>query len=128
MPRTVEPVASNHLVAAAVRSLRLRAGLSQRQLALRMGVARTYVSKIENSYSERGGNLRTLERLAGALGARVCDLLTTVHTAEDDIRELSQDEFISEMIPYMTRLNMAQWVSVLSQVRDLATRRQGKAA
>src|SRR5580704_15733101 len=35
-------------VAKAIRSLRQRSGLSQRQLALRMGVPRTYVSKIEN--------------------------------------------------------------------------------
>src|SRR5438067_12256076 len=32
-------------IAAAIRSLRLRTGLSQRQLALRMHVPRTYVSK-----------------------------------------------------------------------------------
>src|SRR3954471_6126915 len=34
-------------IAMAIRSLRLRSGLSQRQLALRMQVPRTYVSKIE---------------------------------------------------------------------------------
>src|ERR1700704_2319026 len=35
-------------LATSIRSLRLRNGLSQRQLALRMSVPRTYVSKIEN--------------------------------------------------------------------------------
>src|SRR3954465_7627783 len=35
-------------LAASIRSLRLRNGLSQRQLATRMAVPRTYVSKIEN--------------------------------------------------------------------------------
>ena len=35
-------------LATSIRSLRLRNGLSQRQLAGRMGVPRTYVSKIEN--------------------------------------------------------------------------------
>src|SRR5947209_5515019 len=35
-------------VALAIRTLRHRCGLSQRQLALRMSVPRTYVSKIEN--------------------------------------------------------------------------------
>src|SRR5712692_9945025 len=35
-------------LAASIRSLRLRNGLSQRQLATRMSVPRTYVSKIEN--------------------------------------------------------------------------------
>ncbi len=57
--------------------------------------------------------------LAGALRVRVCDLLTTGRTTEDDIRELSQDEFISELMPYMRRLNGMQWTSVLNQVREL---------
>ncbi|PYY02053.1 MAG: transcriptional regulator, partial [Acidobacteria bacterium] len=35
-------------IALAIRSLRRRSGLSQRQLAGRMQVPRTYVSKIEN--------------------------------------------------------------------------------
>src|SRR5271166_2054364 len=39
-------------VATVIRMLRQRNGLSQRQLALRMGVPRTYVSKIENKRSE----------------------------------------------------------------------------
>ncbi len=104
-------------VAAAIRSLRMRAGLSQRQLALRMSVPRTYVSKIENE--KACPTLGSLERLAGALRVRVCDLLKTGHTTEDDIRELSQDEFISELMPYMHRLNGMQWTSVLNQVREL---------
>ena len=40
-------------VAMAIRTLRQRSGLSQRQLALRMGVPRTYVSKIENQKATR---------------------------------------------------------------------------
>jgi len=104
-------------VAAAIRSLRLRAGLSQRQLALRMSVPRTYVSKIENE--KACPTLGSLERLAGALRVRICDLLTVGHTTEDDIRELSQDEFISELMPYMRKLNGMQWMSVLSQMREM---------
>ena len=115
---TVETMPSKQPpVAAAIRSLRVRAGLSQRQLALRMNVPRTYVSKIENE--KACPTLGSLERLAGALRVRICDLLTTGHTTEDDIRELSQDEFISELLPYMRRLNGMQWTSVLNQVREL---------
>jgi transcriptional regulator with XRE-family HTH domain len=118
MKRVEEAMPSRQLpVAAAIRSLRMRAGLSQRQLALRMSVPRTYVSKIENE--KACPTLNSLERLAGALRVRVCDLLTTGHTTEDDIRELSQDEFIAELMPYMQRLNGVQWMSVLSQVREL---------
>jgi transcriptional regulator with XRE-family HTH domain len=118
MPRVPESVPSNQLpVAAAIRSLRLRAGLSQRQLAQRMNVPRTYVSKIENE--KACPTLSSLERLAGALRVRVCDLLTTGHTTEDDIRELAQDEFISELLPYMRQLNGVQWMSVLTQLREM---------
>jgi transcriptional regulator with XRE-family HTH domain len=120
MARAAEMMPSNQLaVAAAIRSLRLRAGLSQRQLALRMSVPRTYVSKIENK--KACPTLGSLERLADALRVHICDLLTTGHTTEDDIRELSQDEFIAELMPYMRKLNGVQWTSVLNQVRELTT-------
>lgn len=118
MTHTVTTMPSNQIpVAAAIRSLRMRAGLSQRQLALRMSVPRTYVSKIENK--KACPTLGSLERLAGALRVRVSDLLTMGRTNEDDIRELSQDEFISELMPYMRKLNGGQWTSVLNQVREL---------
>ncbi len=61
-------------VAMAIRSLRLRNGLSQRQLALRMGVPRTYVSKIENEKATP--TLSSLARLAAALTVSVPELLT----------------------------------------------------
>jgi transcriptional regulator with XRE-family HTH domain len=118
MTHTVETMPSRSLpVAAAIRELRTRAGLSQRQLALRMSVPRTYVSKIENE--KACPTLGSLERLAGALRVRISDLLTTGRTNEDDIRELSQDEFIAELIPYMRKLNGVQWMSVLNQVREM---------
>ena len=49
-------------------------GLSQRQLALRMSVPRTYVSKIENEKATP--TLSSLERLARALEVSVPDLLS----------------------------------------------------
>ncbi len=117
-PDNLETMPSRQIpVAAAIRALRIRSGLSQRQLALRMNVPRTYVSKIENE--KACPTLGSLERLASALRVRVCDLLTTGHTIEDDIRELSTDEFIAELIPYMKKLNGVQWMSVLNQVREL---------
>jgi transcriptional regulator with XRE-family HTH domain len=118
LTRAIATMPTNQLpVAAAIRSLRMRAGLSQRQLAMRMNVPRTYVSKIENE--KACPTLGSLERLAGALRVRIPDLLTMGRTTEDDIRELSQDEFISELMPYMRKLNGVQWTSVLNQVREL---------
>lgn len=109
---------SNVPVAAAIRALRVRSGLSQRQLAMRMRVPRTYVSKIENE--KACPTLSSLERLAEALHVQVRDLLsTTGRTLEDEIRELQSDEFIAELIPYIDKLNPMQLTSVLNQVREL---------
>lgn len=116
---------SNHLpVAMAIRNLRLRAGLSQRQLALRMRVPRTYVSKIENE--KACPTLSSLERLANALHVRVPDLLNpNGRTLEDEIRELMSDEFIAELMPHMSKLNSMQKATVLNEIREmtLMTRR-----
>ncbi len=114
----LQAIPSNRLpVANAIRSLRLRAGLSQRQLAQRMSVPRTYVSKIENE--KACPTLSSLERLAVALRVRVCDLLSTGRSHEDEVRELVQDEFIAELLPYMRKLNGVQWMSVITQLREM---------
>jgi transcriptional regulator with XRE-family HTH domain len=70
LPVNVNSNGRGHLhLAHSIRSLRLRNGLSQRQLALRMSVPRTYVSKIENEKATP--TLSSLERLARALEVSV---------------------------------------------------------
>jgi len=105
-------------VASAIRSLRQRSGLSQRQLALRMRVPRTYVSKIENEKATP--TLSSLERLANALQVSVPELLAGGKNSEAELRELVADTFIAEIVPYLSRLNAMQMTSVLSQVRDMS--------
>ena len=101
--------------------MRLRNGLSQRQLALRMSVPRTYVSKIENEKATP--TLSSLERLARALEVTVPDLLCGgERNQQDEVRELMQDHFIAEMLPFVTQLNGMQMSSILTQVRDLTVR------
>src|SRR5213080_3742429 len=108
-------------LAASIRSLRLRNGLSQRQLAGRMSVPRTYVSKIENEKATP--TLSSLERLARALEVKVPDLLNGgQRNREDEIVELMGDDFIAELIPFVSKLNGMQWSSVLAQVRDITVR------
>src|ERR1700757_1913837 len=91
-PPLMMPVPGNngrgHLnLATSIRSLRLRNGLSQRQLAGRMGVPRTYVSKIENEKATP--TLSSLERLARALEVSVPDLLHECGPSrDDDVRQL----------------------------------------
>jgi transcriptional regulator with XRE-family HTH domain len=121
-PIVVAPGNGNHSqlqVAASIRMLRQKSGLSQRQLALRMQVPRTYVSKIENEKAMP--TLSSLQRLATALEVSMADLLKgSNRTLEDDISDLMHDEFIAEVVQYLDKLDMMQRSSVLSQVRDLS--------
>ena len=108
-------------LAHSIRSLRLRNGLSQRQLALRMSVPRTYVSKIENEKATP--TLSSLERLAKALEVSVPDLLSGgERNRQEEVRELMEDQFVAEVLPYLSQLNGMQMSSILAQVRDLTVR------
>src|SRR5690348_6575813 len=108
-------------LATSIRSLRLRNGLSQRQLATRMSVPRTYVSKIENEKATP--TLSSLERLARALEVTVPDLLSGgERSRQEEIAELIKDQFVSELLPFVSQLNGMQMSSVLAQVRDLTLR------
>jgi transcriptional regulator with XRE-family HTH domain len=115
-------IAHGHLnLAASIRSLRLRNGLSQRQLATRMSVPRTYVSKIENEKATP--TLSSLERLARALEVTVPDLLSGgERNRQEEIAELVKDQFIAEMLPFVSQLNGMQMSSILTQIRDLTMR------
>lgn len=108
-------------LASSIRSLRLRNGLSQRQLAARMSVPRTYVSKIENEKATP--TLSSLERLAKALEVSVPDLLCGGETnRQEEVRDLMQDQFIAELLPFVSQLNGMQMSSVLTQMRDMTIR------
>jgi transcriptional regulator with XRE-family HTH domain len=130
VPEVVAPspdhniVSSNQLqIAAAIRMLRQKIGLSQRQLALRMQVPRTYVSKIENDKATP--TLSSLERLAVALEVSVPHLLecsTNTASREKDIAELMADPFIAEMAPFVAQLDGLQRSSFLAQIRDMVMR------
>src|ERR1700676_4638718 len=102
-------------LAASIRSMRLRNGLSQRQLAARMSVPRTYVSKIENEKATP--TLSSLERLARALEVTVPDLLSGgERNRQEEVRELVQDPFIAEMLPYLSQLKGMKRGSILAEV------------
>ncbi len=101
--------------------LRQKSGLSQRQLALRMQVPRTYVSKIENEKAMP--TLSSLQRLATALEVTMGDLLKgSSRTLEDEIADLMADEFIAEVVQYLDKLDSMQRSTLLAQVRDLSIR------
>jgi transcriptional regulator with XRE-family HTH domain len=121
-PVTVpEPAPIN--VARSVRELRRLRNLSQRQLALRMQVPRTYISKIENGKAIP--TLHSLERLARALEARVGQLVHDGRSRREDmVRALTLDAFCRELIPHVAQLNSYHRSLFLNQVRDMAAGRK----
>jgi len=122
VPQVMPASRSGHFnLASAIRSLRLRNGLSQRQLATRMSVPRTYISKIENEKATP--TLSSLERLARALEVSVTELLSGgERSRQEEVRELMQDPFVAELLPFVTQLNGMQMSSILTQIRDLTLR------
>ena len=106
-------------VARAVRALRHSRGLSQRQLAARMLVPRTYISKIENGKAMP--TLSSLERLASALDAPVTELLHDAQSRRAQIvTAVVADAFLAELLPLSGRLNAFQQQVLLRQARDMA--------
>jgi len=79
------------------------------------------VSKIENEKATP--TLSSLERLARALEVTVPDLLSGgERNRQEEIGELMKDQFIADLMPFVSQLNGMQLSSVLAQVRDLTMR------
>src|SRR5436305_3065098 len=121
-PQLVPPAHRGHLnLASSIRAMRLRNGLSQRQLAGRMSVPRTYVSKIENEKATP--TLSSLERLARALEVTVPDLLSGgERNRKEEISDLKRVRLIAKLLPFVSKLNGMQLWSILGMVRDLTLR------
>ena len=110
-------------VATAVRDLRRVRNLSQRQLAGRMGVPRTYISKIENGKAMP--TLSSLDRLARALQVDISALLRDANTRHrDEAALLMTDPFLAEIAGYVSQLDSLQKSIFLNHVRELAAGRR----
>ncbi|AXC09817.1 transcriptional regulator, XRE family [Acidisarcina polymorpha] len=113
-------------VARAVRDLRHERNLSQRQLAGRMQVPRTYISKIENGKATP--TLSSLERLAHALEVDICHLVHDARSRRhDETATILADPFLAEIAPYVAHLDGLQRSIFLNQVRDMAMGRRKSA-
>lgn len=109
-------------VARAVREIRASRGLSQRQLAERMGVPRTYISKIENGKAIP--TLSSLERLAGALVVDMCVLLRDARSRRhSEVRAIMADPFLAEIASMASKLDGLQRAMFLNHVREMASGR-----
>lgn len=110
-------------VATAVRDLRHVRNLSQRQLATRMNVPRTYISKIENGKAMP--TLSSLERLARALQVDISALLRDAKSRQqDETAVLMTDPFLSEIAQFCKGLDDVQRSIFLNHVRELAAGRR----
>lgn len=110
-------------VARAVRDIRMGRKLSQRQLAARMQVPRTYISKIENGKAVP--TLSSLERLAEALEVSICALLQDAKSRrEQDALAIWADPFLAELAPMVAGLDALQRSMFINQVRELASGRR----
>lgn len=113
-------------VATAVRDLRHVRNLSQRQLAARMNVPRTYISKIENGKAMP--TLSSLDRLAKALQVDISTLLRDSNTRHrDETAVLMADPFLAEIAAYTSQLDALQRSIFLNHVRELAAGRRRSA-
>jgi transcriptional regulator with XRE-family HTH domain len=113
-------------LAATVRTLRLRHGLSQRQLSIRMHVPRSYVSKIENERATP--TLRTLQKLAAALRVTAVELVVPSEVSRnEEADELMRLPLVRELLPYVSLLTSVERACILSRVQDLIEARRRNA-
>ncbi len=133
LPQLVVPSASpsgedDIDVARAVRDIRHSRGMSQRQLAGRMQVPRTYISKIENAKAMP--TLSSLERLAVALDVDICALLRDARSRRQaETNAIMSDPFLAEIATLASHLDGFQKSMFLNHVREMASgRRRTQAA
>src|SRR5271154_2736795 len=110
-------------VARAVRDIRHARGLSQRQLAGRMQVPRTYISKIENAKAMQ--TLYSLERLATALEVDICPQLRDARSrVQAETMAIMSDPCLEEIASLTSQLDGFERSMFLNQVREMASGRR----
>ena len=109
-----------------VRDIRRARHLSQRQLAGRMQVPRTYISKIENGKAIP--TLGSLERLAMALEVDLCQLVRDARSRRDEeVAAILADPFLAEVAAILPHLSAMHRMLFSGAVRDAASGRRRSA-
>jgi len=109
-----------------VREIRRARHLSQRQLAGRMQVPRTYISKIENGKAIP--TLGSLERLAQALEVDVSQLVRDARSRRDEeVAAIMADPFLAEIAALLPLLDPLHRTLFSGSVRDMAMGRRRSA-
>jgi transcriptional regulator with XRE-family HTH domain len=103
---------------ARVREIRKERGLTQRVLASRMNVPRTYISKVE--MGRVVPSFSTLWRMAAGLEVSVTYLLCdeSERRRDDEIARILADPFLSEIAQVVDKLNAVHRALILRVARD----------
>jgi len=106
-----------------LRDLRHAAGMSQRELAKRMGVPRTYASKVEGSKCLP--TLPSFERYVRALGVTSYEVLRQCEDrgaalGAESMNELTSDPFIALLLPHVSSLPEQERRTVLARIAAMA--------
>jgi transcriptional regulator with XRE-family HTH domain len=118
----IDPLGAVHGLGKKIRCLRKGLGLTQETFAKRMGLPRTYASKVESGYTTP--NLDTLQRIAAALEVKISDLLCDARSRrEEEIEAIFADELTGEIANYLPELTPLSRALILRAVRDAATGR-----
>lgn len=108
------------ILGARVREIRKERGMTQRVLACRMNVPRTYISKVEMGRVVPA--LVTLERIAAGLEVSVTYLLydESARRRDDVIAGILNDPFLAEIAQAADKLNPVHRALILRAVQDAA--------
>jgi transcriptional regulator with XRE-family HTH domain len=110
-------------VAAQVREIRRARHLSQRQLAGRMQVPRTYISKIENGKAIP--TLGSLHRLAVALEVEMSQLVRDSRSRRDEeVAAILADPLLAEIATLLPHLDSLHRTLIYGSLRDMVTDRR----
>jgi transcriptional regulator with XRE-family HTH domain len=116
------PARAKPPLAVTIKSLRLSLGLSQRGLASRLGVPRTYISKCE--ISSVTPTLSNLERIARGLETDIPTLLSGgERSRQQQVDDLLKDQFIAELAQCLPRLTEPQRRAITVQIHNMTLRR-----
>ena len=125
-PSTPPSAEAGLQVAGQVRDIRKARHLSQRQLASRMQVPRTYISKIENGKAIP--TLGSLERLAAALDVDISQLVRDSRSVRDEeVAAIFADPFLAEIAALLPHLEPMHRTLFQGAVRDAAMGRRRSA-